>query len=189
MEGGELIIIDYTNWDSGAPQNALLRPSLTTGGGATAYTQGMSDAEIDAAVAAGTPFAVLRYFAGSRFERITDFESSTESFIDGPTQAQIDQYNSDLAEFNAAVAERDNALADLLAFNNRDVITIDDQLPVDDMHVPALQEFAMYYAYSVDDDMTANSGRAQRHWLAFFQMLNKAEDSSLMISQAREITE
>ena len=117
------------------------------------------------------------------------------------TQDQVDAYllalanfNGDLqaqqAEYDDLVADRNTAIALLAAYNARgDVLTRADDLPLDDMHVPALEEFALYYAYAIDDDVTANSGRAQRHWLAFFQLINKAEDATLMINQAREVTE
>ena len=124
---------------------------------------------------------------------------------DGAAQDDVDNYNAalvvyneylaNLAAYNAYVyqvelAAYNDAVAALDAYNAvTDRITVNDELPLDDIHVPALQEFAMYYAYSIDDDMTANSGRAQRHWLAFFQIVNKAEDATLMINQSRGITE
>ena len=98
-------------------------------------------------------------------------------------------YLSALDEYNAQVAARDTAIVELNEFNNDGQIRLVSELPFDVSHVPALQEYAMYYAYSIDDDVTANSGRAQRHWLAFFQIINKSEDSALSITQAREMTE
>ena len=128
---------------------------------------------------------------------IRDFDYEYDS---GTTQDQIDAYqlalsnfNGDLqaqqAEYDDLVADRNTAIELLAEFNARDVLTRDDELPLDDMHIPALEEFALYYSYAIDDDVTANSGRAQRHWLAFFQLINKAEDSTLMITQAQDKTE
>ena len=103
--------------------------------------------------------------------------------------AMVAEYDAMVAEYDALVAERDAAIAILDAFNARDVLRRSDELPLDDMHIPSLEEFALYYCYAVDDDVTANSGRAQRHWLAFFQLINKAEDATLMIKQAQDKTE
>lgn len=102
---------------------------------------------------------------------------------DGAYQADLAAYNALLAEYNAAQAALEAYIED------ESEVRVDDELPVKRAHIPALQEFAMYYAYSVDDDLTPNSGRAQRHWLAFFQILNKREDATLMIGNAAEITE
>lgn len=125
--------------------------------------------------------AVLSIYYGSTAELL-----GINLYDGGTTLADIENYQQALA----VRQEYEDAIAALAAFNaDTTVIRADDELPVKRAHIPALQEFAMYYAYSVDDDLTPNSGRAQRHWLAFFQMLNKREDANLMIGNSAEITE
>lgn len=68
-------------------------------------------------------------------------------------------------------------------------ILITDEVPFDKAYHLPLAEFCLYYAYAVDDDVTANSGRAQRHWLAFFQLMNKREDADLIVEQTQENSE
>jgi len=68
-------------------------------------------------------------------------------------------------------------------------VLITEAMPFDKAYFLPLSEFALYYAYAVDDDVTANSGRAQRHWLAFFQLMNKREDADLIVEATQEKSE
>ena len=96
----------------------------------------------------------------------------------GTTQQDIDAYQAALADYNAAVAARDAFLA-----NNT---TLTDPIPVHDIYIEPVFQYALYYCYAVDDDVTANTARANRHWLAFFQLLNKQEDASLLVANNAE---
>lgn len=63
---------------------------------------------------------------------------------------------------------------------------IDADLPIDRFYELALSEFTLYYAYAVDDEMTANSGRAARHWQNGLQLLNITEDTDRKINDNSE---
>ena len=93
-------------------------------------------------------------------------------------EAALIEYNEQLLAFQEA----------LDAFN-LESFSITDEVPFDKAYHLPLAEFCLYYAYAVDDDVTANSGRAQRHWLAFFQLMNKREDADLIVEQTQENSE
>lgn len=102
----------------------------------------------------------------------------------GVTQAQIDAYQAALAQYQLDLTEYNMALAALAAFNAAN-LTLTDELPFDDMYINVLMEWALYYSYAVDDEQTPNTGRSNRHYLAFFQLLNKEENKNMLINQAR----
>lgn len=61
-----------------------------------------------------------------------------------------------------------------------------EDLPLGRQYHAALFEYALYYAYAVDDEGSPNTARANRHYLAFYQLLNKDEDTRLQIDVARQ---
>ncbi len=118
----------------------------------------------------------------------------------GADQATIDQYNTDLAVYNAAVADREAWSLEPTTTTVRGVFTkvpevvegttpvankllVTDELPVNIFYLEALYNFALHYCYAVDDDMTANSGRSTRHWLRALQILNKTEETDQTVSE------
>lgn len=59
--------------------------------------------------------------------------------------------------------------------------TFQVDLPFDTAHIPALEEYALYYCLMRDDEQTGNSNRAMQHWQNFFQLLNKREASEVSV--------
>ena len=119
----------------------------------------------------------------------------TDLYDPGVTQEDLDLHAEALIahEFDVLLYQTflrvQQTLADAAAQSSAGLLTLDDPFPFDKAYTNPISEYALYYAYAVDDDVTANSARAQRHWLAFFQLLNKREDSDLKIMKYQDETE
>ena len=114
----------------------------------------------------------------------------TDLYDPGVTQADIDMYLADLAEFNfdtlvyQCYLDIQQELMEFEAQSTSGEFTVDDELPFDKAHHLPLQEFSLYYALIRDDEQTGNAGRAQQHWQNFYQLLNKREDAELLVKAA-----
>ena len=95
-------------------------------------------------------------------------------YNEGTTQAEIDAYTALQAQYVIDLAAY-NALIALPA------LYIDEDLPFDKVHMPALEEWAMYYCLMRDGEETGNSGRAMQHHNNFYQLMNKRDDSDVSI--------
>lgn len=166
----------------------LNSPSYNNGGGAYAPIYELADvAQTGPTVQWDDPRVQPGTTIRLRLPAVTNPEwhiVGSNLYSEGVSVELANRYILDLQAYSAAVlaASSANPIPE-------GELGLASDLPVKRAHYNALQEYAMYYAYSIDDDLTANSGRAQRHWLAFFQLLNKREDANLLIDTAREITE
>ncbi len=95
-------------------------------------------------------------------------------YNEGVTQTQIDTYDAALIQYNIDLPAH-NALIALPE------LYIDEDIPFDKVHLPALEEWALYYCLMRDGEETANSGRAMQHHQNFYQLLNKRDDTDVSI--------
>lgn len=70
---------------------------------------------------------------------------------------------------------------------------LDDAIPLDDIYVPAIREWALYHEFARDSERTPNYTRAGRHFTNFFQMLGVKVRSDMAVSpkvleQDRQLT-
>ena len=137
-----------------------------------------------------------------RAEPVVPTEPTDPGTIEsGATQNQIDQYVIDKTAYDVAVADRAAWALEPTTTTVRGVFTkvpeivegttpvtnkllTTDELPFNQFYVEALYNFALYYCYAIDDDMTANSGRSQRHWLTALQILNKVEATEVKVAES-----
>ena len=63
---------------------------------------------------------------------------------------------------------------------------LDEPIPLNSTHHPAIMEWMLYYCYAVDDELTANSGRPDYHFRNFFNLMNTKIQNTLRIQQIRE---
>lgn len=108
--------------------------------------------------------------------------------LSGNTQSEIDQYEIDLANYNSELEIR-NEIIEINSLISSGNLTLALDFPFDKAHELAVQEFALYYSLVRDDEQTSNTGRAQRHWNNFFQLLNKREATELLVKAAEEESE
>lgn len=63
---------------------------------------------------------------------------------------------------------------------------LDNPIPLNSTHHPAIMEWMLYYCYAVDDELTANSARPDVHFRNFFNLMNTKIQNTLRIQQIRE---
>lgn len=71
------------------------------------------------------------------------------------------------------------------AINNSGTFDLLDELPAKKVYISALMEWALYYCYSVDDEMTANNGRGLNHFKAFFNLIGEKINNDMKILASR----
>lgn len=105
----------------------------------------------------------------------TDWEGlAWPDFRDVPTQAEIDAQQALIDQYQIDLAAYLATSPDLSA-----------EMPVDRRYYNALWEWCMYYCYGIDDEGSPNTARSNRHYLAFFQLLNKEDDTKVTVDVAR----
>jgi len=188
----DIVVPDLTNLSGAASFNLFIYPNYPGFGGQIIRIHASPTDTTDLQWSDFTEGDVVRLNIPSDFEGVL---IGVNDFSEGITQAQVDEYLAALDQYNF----------DLLVYNtflniqqtmevaaiesNANQLFLSDPFPFDKAYHLPISEFALYYCYAVDDDVTANSGRAQRHWLAFFQLMNKREDADLKIMTYQDETE
>lgn len=90
------------------------------------------------------------------------------------SQEEIDAYQIALAEYNAGL------------LIDAEYVNLDEPIPYKNKWVNAIREYMLYYAWSVDDDMTANSGRAQQRFQNFHQLINDDDVGDVGVHTTQE---
>lgn len=126
-------------------------------------------------------------------ERPVEVERPTEPDA-GATQEVQDQYALDVAAYNQYVVAFNAYLAEdpgnvLRIEASRIPVVLEDDLdeflPVSLQHVPAIQEWMLYYCYAVDDEMTPNNNRGDMHFKNFFNLVGVKLQNSMRIRETR----
>lgn len=133
---------------------------------------------VDNSLNSTSPFAPAHNFFWPTAGIVTGVESRV-------TQATIDEYVANLLQYNLDLAAFQETQARYLAFLRGELFTLTSDIPVDDMYINALYEWCLYYCYALDGEETPNTARSNRHLTAFFQLLNKEENSDLLVDQSR----